>query len=197
MKTGTLLAALILVCLPGAAQAKLVKCKMPDGNFVVQDVPCAPLAGSSQVKRPVIGEKDPSFLQKSRPSANWERTTPLVVDTRLVAAAPAASEPFSSLPSSLFPSAQQKAAAREVAKPPALDYLGRKAEEERLAYNEQAKARSKKNDCDYARRQAEVTKTQRAIYTPDSKGERHYVEDQDRSKVVAQAEREAALFCST
>ncbi len=195
MKTGTFLAALILVCLPCAAQAKLVKCKTASGRYVVQDVPCAPAAGNPQARQPVIGEKDPSFLQKGRPSANWERTAPVVMDAKLVAAAPA--EPFSSLPSSFFASAQQKAAARDVAKPAAPDYLERKAEEERLAYNEQAKARSKKNDCDYARRQAEVTKTQRAIYTADSKGERHYVDDQDRSKVVAQAEREANLFCSS
>lgn len=196
MKTGPFLAILIVVCLPSIAQAKLVKCKLPDGVYVVQDVPCAPDPASVIVKRPVVGAKDPAFSQKSQSSANWERTTPLVMDEHAARSGQAAAaEPFSSLPTRFFPSSQQKLALRDSGKSAGPDYLTRKADEERREYDEQAKTRKKQRVCDYARRQAGVAKMQRPIYTVDTKGDRQFIDDQDRSKVIAQADREAALVC--
>lgn len=199
MKTVTLLAILAFFSLSGVAQAKLVKCKKPDGQSVVQDVPCPPGPGdaAAPVKRPVVGEKDPTFSQKSQSSANWERTTPLPpIDERAGRAGHSpVSQPFASLPTSFFPSSQPKLALREAGKTGGSDYLTRKAEEERLEYNEQARARSKQHDCDFARKQASVVNLQKRIHKLDDKGERQFVDDQDRSRVIAEAERQASLFC--
>ena len=84
---------------------------------------------------------------------------------------------------------------REAGKAAGPDYLTRKAEEERLDYNEQVRARSKKHDCDFARKQASAANMQRRVYQLDQKGDRQFIDDQDRTRVIAEAERQAGLFC--
>lgn len=194
MKTFSLSAALVLVAFHGLAHAGLVKCKKPGGGYTYQDRACPPEPGAPAVKRPVVGDKDPSFAQPGRPGANWERRTPFVMENKAPTALPAPVPRPETGPSRAAPTGPKDVYAREAKQ--GGDYLSRKAEAERLAHNERVTAHNKAIDCARARQQLEVANIQRRITTRDAKGDKHYVKDEDRPAIVAEAERAVARTCN-
>ncbi len=196
MKKPLLSAALVLVAMHGIAHAGLVKCKKPGGGYTFQDRACPPEPGAPAVKRPVVGDKDPSFAQKSRPGANWERHTPLVVENKAPMAQPAP------VPRPEAPALVRAAAATGPKDPyagqpkPGGDYQSRKAEEERLAHNERVTAQNKAQECEYAREQLGVANLQRRITVREGKGAKQFVSDEDRPRIVARAEKAVAQACN-
>ena len=195
MKIRLLSLALLLASLHGAAHAGLIKCKKPGGGFTLQDTPCAPDTSKPEAKRPVVGEKDPAFAQKSRPGANWERREPFVMERPLPARQAWAPEPAAPVPARPV---NVSRAQRQInsGSPPQGDYLARRAEEEREAHNRLAMAHNRMIMCNSARQQLEVVNTHRPISSLDNRGERNYVDDKDRAGVQAEARRNVASACN-
>jgi hypothetical protein len=72
----------------------------------------------------------------------------------------------------------------------------RRANEEIRAHNEEVLAYNKRVRCNRARQQLDVVKSQKPIFSNDNAGSRNYVEDKDRARVTAAAERQVREECS-
>ncbi len=195
MKTRLLSLAIVLTCLHGAAHAGLIKCKKPGGGFILQDTSCAPDKSKPEAKRPVVGEKDPSFAQKSRPGANWERREPFVMAPPPLPQprAPETAVPLLPARPVVVPHAQRD---MENGALPNGDYPASRAAKERQAYEREVSAYNRMVMCDHARQQLEVVNRQRRIASLDNRGEPTYVDDKDRAGVQAQARRNVAAACN-
>jgi hypothetical protein len=71
----------------------------------------------------------------------------------------------------------------------------RRADEEINAANEKTRIYNKMISCNLARSQLEVAKRGRPAYSLDNKGDRHYIEDENRQSVISSKERIVAQEC--
>jgi hypothetical protein len=74
-------------------------------------------------------------------------------------------------------------------------YEQKRANEEIRAHNEEVSAYNKRVRCNRARQQLDVVKSQKPIFSNDNAGSRNYVEDKDRGRVTAAAERQVREEC--
>jgi len=193
MKVQTLFLGLIFVTFHGAAHAQLFKCKGASGRYSIQNSPCPQDAKLPDVKRPVVGEKDPNFAQQGkdkRPDANWQPRVPF----------PTAPQPA---PMQAEPQPQVNASRQAAASPQAESWKvreqesrKRQADEQDLAAKEQAKARIRQQECNDARQQLSVHKEERPILSRDNKGDKHYVGDDKRPAALAAATQRVANACN-
>jgi hypothetical protein len=70
------------------------------------------------------------------------------------------------------------------------------ADEQTKAQNEQILAHNRMLRCNLARQQLGILKESRPVYSYDSKGERVYVKDENRTAQVSSAERRVAEECN-
>lgn len=75
------------------------------------------------------------------------------------------------------------------------DEKRRRADEEINAANEKARIHNKMISCNLARNQLNIAKNGRAAYSLDNKGDRHYIEDENRQSVISSKERIVAEEC--
>lgn len=75
------------------------------------------------------------------------------------------------------------------------DNKRRRADEEINAENEKTRIHNKMVSCNFARSQLNVVQTQRPVYSINNKGERIYIEDQDRETQIARKKRQVAEEC--
>lgn len=75
------------------------------------------------------------------------------------------------------------------------DEKRRRADEEINAANEKTRIHNKMVSCNLARNQLKIAKNGRAAYSLDNKGDRHYIEDENRQSVISSKERIVAEEC--
>lgn len=71
-----------------------------------------------------------------------------------------------------------------------------RAEQEQLEANQKIQAYNKSVRCNAARRQLDVVMSQRPIYSIDNKGERNYVNDDNRQSVINAAQQRVNSECN-
>lgn len=192
MNIHPLFLALILASLHAVAHAQLFKCKGANDRYTFQDVPCAPDTNAPERQRPKAGEKNESFTQPkkdNRPGANWGPRTPMPQSDRI-------NSPQASMPTQLD-------AARSPAASPSgkswqekeQDYQKRRAEDQTKAYNDQVKSNNQMHECNYARQQLGVLKEGRRVFSRDNKGERQYLDEENRQAEKSRVEQQIAKAC--
>ena len=184
MNSRTLCFLLLLAGTHAVANAQVFKCKAADGRQVIQGFPCGPGTTDTDprpaAKPLVLRERDKS------PGANWDLgPRPASPSYPSQAAAPTRSAPL------LQP--RQVATAPQ---PKQQDATEKLQAAQRKADDEKAAAFNRMQQCNYARQQLGVVKTQRPIYAYDNKGVPQYVKDEDRQATVAAAERRVAEACN-
>ena len=171
--------------LPFAAQAQVYKCAQANGTVTYQGTPCT-IAGSPPA-RPTA-----AMLNAQRSSAP--------------AGSKAYDDPYASSLSSRphldAPLAQksQAPAAGEPKSNAVADVQARNAREAQSQAAQQAHSHdqtlARQLNCQTAIRSVDALRQQRPVYTLDSKAERHYVEDADRQKALAEAQQQMASSCN-
>ncbi len=192
MNTGPLYLALILVSLHTVAHAQIFKCKEANDRYTFQNTPCAADASSPDRKRPTPGERDESFAQRkkdNRPGANWESRPQIAEESRLNPPQPAAPTQAKATRSPAVASAGESWQEKD------REYQRRRAEEQTKAYNEQVRATNQMHDCNHARQQLGVLKGGRPVHSYDNKGDRQYVNDENRQAEISAAEQRVAKAC--
>jgi hypothetical protein len=192
MNTRPLYLALILVGLHTGAHAQFFKCKGANDRYTYQDTPCAADASSPDRKRPKSGERDESVTQRkkdNRPDANWEPRVHAAADNQLNASQSAASAQNDAASSSTGSSAQESWQEKD------RDYQRRRAEAHAKADNDQAKAHSQIQRCNYARQQLGVLKEPIPVFRRDNNGERQFINDENRQAEITAAEQRVAEAC--
>ena len=193
MNTRLLYLALLLVSFHTVAHAQFFKCKDANDRYTIQDTPCAADPSAQERKRPKPGERDESAAQRQKdnaPGANWGTRPQTAQEARTnppqPTAAIQANAPKSSAPASTGDSWQEKD--REFQK--------RRTEEQTKAKNAQASAANQMRDCSNARQQLGVLKESRPVYSRDNKGEKQYLNDDNRQAALAAAEQRVAKACN-
>jgi len=192
MNSRTLCLLLVSASLHASANAQLFKCKGADGRHVFQDVPCA--AGTTDVNqrpKPATSEATVLLPQKdNKAGANWD----------LGPRAPLPSLPSPPPPRAATPAQAAPAKPARVAQEPRQkkqgDLAAQQADEQRKAEYEKTAAYNRMVRCDFARQQLGVATGGRPIFTRDDKGNRHYVEDENRKATIAAAEKRVAQECN-
>ena len=194
MNIRPLLIVVILTGFHAVAHAELFKCKGANDRYTFQDVPCTSNAPSQDRKRPKPGDKDENFLQRkndARPSAisAARPTAPSgQLSTSPMEAPPLASANTAAAATPTGQSWQEKEQ----------DFQKRQIEQadaRAKAHNDQAQANSKVIRCSSARQQLGVITDGRPAYTVDNKGDRRYVEDQERAAKSSAAEQRVGEAC--
>jgi hypothetical protein len=191
---GAIAVAGLLASLPLAAAAQqFFKCPQPDGSTKFQDSPC-PRSVKAHTAAPVdhapqgvSSSKDEPYYDPYSPANVSQRLAPMHVPPNNAPVAPAAAPP-----------APPERAPRVVTPrgaPPA-ETAARSAEQERIdRENARTMAYNKSVRCNNARQQLGVVKMERPVYSTDNNGERHYIEDADRQKVIESAQRRVNEEC--
>ena len=177
----------VIAGLPLAAQAQVYKCAQANGTVTFQGTPCT-IAGSPP-SRPTA-----AMLNAKRSSAP-AGSTPYVD--------PYASS-LSSRPHLEAPLAQNSqapaATAAETKSNTVAEVQARNAREAQSQAAQQARSHdqtlARQLNCQTAVRSVDALRQQRPVYTLDSKAERHYVEDADRQKALAEAQQQMATACN-
>ncbi len=188
MRARLICLAAVLVGLHGVAFAQIHKCKTADGGFVFQGTPCSDEADTLN-KKPAAASPSANagFKRKDDgPGANWDIDRPNTpVDRRFYEPlrTPAPSVAANPPSTGSGKTTQASAAARQI------NQSQSKANEEMMAFNKQQR-------CEYAKRQLDVLRMARPVYTLDNKAERHYIEDADRPAKITAAQREVTEACN-
>ena len=183
----------VLACLPLAAQAQVYKCRQPDGTTAFQGSPCpgsikapVPAAPVNRAARSGDSTSAPFSDPYAQAPNTGQRGTLALPPTRPVVAA--------------VPEPQVQKPARAVQQPkgtPPRESSATSAENERIRQeNEKTTAYNKTVKCNNARQQLRVVQEQHAIFSTDNKGERHYVDDKDRQKVIDSAQQRVNAECN-
>ena len=192
MNSRTLFLLLVSASFPASAHAQLFKCKGADGRHVFQDVACA--AGTTDANpRPKPAAREEAVVlppKDSKPGANWDSGP----------RAPLPSRPSTPPPSVATPKQAAPATSPQVAQEPRQrkqqgDLAAQQANEQWKAENEKVAAHNRMVRCNFARQQLGVATGGRPIFTRDDKGNRHYVEDENRKATIAAAEKRVAEDC--
>jgi hypothetical protein len=191
MNSRTLYLLLVSAIFHASANAQLFKCKGADGRHVFQDVPCA--AGTTDVNqrpKPAVSEASVVLPKKdNKPGANWDLGPRAAPPSRPMAPPPSVASPSQAAP----PRSPQVAQEPRQRKPSDLEI---QQAEQRKAEAEKTAAFDRMRQCNHARQQLGVAKTERPIFSYDNKGNRHYVEDENRKAVITAAERRVAEECN-
>lgn len=192
MNARPLYLALALATLHAGANAQLFKCKGANDRAVFQDVPCA--GGTTDANprpKPVAAQASALPPAKdNKPGANWNlgpRTEP-----------PSQPPPPPSQFAQPAPAAPARSpqAGEEQRQRKQGDLESRQAAEQRKAEDDKAIAFNRMQRCNFARQQLGVVNGGRPIFSYDNKGERQYVDDENRKATTTAAEKRVAQDCN-
>ena len=187
MRSRTFCLLLISMSIHSIANAQMFRCKGADGRQSFQALPCA--AGSTDMNPPpkLEAAKPTTVPQKrdNKPGANWDLGPRPVIP---LPSSPAATPMLPAQPRP--PQVAQKPRERQPGE------LDRQHAQQMKAEDEKALAFNRMQRCNFARQQLGVAKTARPIYRYDNKGERQYVDDENRQATVMAAERRVAEECN-
>lgn len=192
MHPRTFYLALAFAALQANANAQLFKCKGTNDRVVFQDVPCA--AGTTDASlRPKPAAREPAVVlpdKGGKPGANWDLGQRAALPSQTQPRPPQLSEPAKS------DATKSPQAAEEQRQRKQRDLEGKQVVEQRKAEEDKTAVFNRMQRCNYARQQLGVVTNGRPIYRHDNKGERHYVEDDNRKATVTAAEQRVAQDCN-
>ncbi|MGN6525633.1 MAG: DUF4124 domain-containing protein [Burkholderiaceae bacterium] len=203
-RDGSLVLLFALVAVPLAAGAQVYKCRQPDGSTTFQQVPCP------QARPAPAAARDPREHVAPPPSTD-SRDDPYASDPRSrpqrAASLPPGLSPASPAPPPRpadLPRAANSSTGISGSTPLPGNYRplpgGR---DERIARDLDAleqesrrlQAFNKRERCEHAKQQLEVAKAEMPIFTRDTNGERHYIEDRDRAANTAARRQDVQAAC--
>lgn len=152
---------------------------------------CCPLFASAQGFKCKMPDGSLSFQEQPCPAGATSSSMPSAPPSSGIMDSP--SQSGQSKPSRYVPS--QKVLG-DPAQNKAHDAERRRMEEDVRAQNEKAAAHNKMVRCNYARQQLGVVKEYKPVYSRDNKGDRQYVENENRASVIAAAEQRVAEACN-
>lgn len=194
--------ALVLAGLSTGAHAGLNKCKGANGHYTYQNAPCPAPAGASARNLPTLAERNALVRQQKleekrqryaddRPGANWDpgRT------------------PGASMPPPPPPVQAQQPAVQAQSRPAAVphaapggpsksEYEQKMAAQKVEAENARVRAWNKSVECNHARQQLAVVRSEGRVHSVDNKGQRSYLADEQRDAVIADAQRRVNRACN-
>jgi hypothetical protein len=192
MNSRTLYLLLVSASLHASANAQLFKCKGADGRTVFQDVSCA--AGATDVnQRPKPPAREEAVVlppKDSKPGANWDTGPRAPLPSR-----PAAPPPTAGAPKQASPARSPQVAREPRQGKPQGDLAAQQANEQWKAENEKVAAHNRMVRCNFARQQLDVATRGRPIFSRDDKGNRHYVEEENRKATITAAEKRVTEDC--
>jgi len=175
---------------PIAAQAQVYKCPQANGTVGFQGTPCANTA--KPAARPSAADLNAQRAQQPAAATPYEDPYATNVNSRPHPVAPTTQAPMAPEPRTPQPATPQSTIVADV-----------KARNERDARQQAAQAAHDQNDhaarqqrCNDAVHNVDVLRQQRPVYTLDNKADRHYVDDKDRARTLADAEQQMAAACN-
>ena len=189
-----------LAGLPLAARAQVYKCRQADGTTSFQGSPCpgslkAPVPASTAADRRAAGSGSTSAPSSDpyaqSPNSGTRAGLGLPPARGGAAAPPATPAPMSDR--EIREAAERKWAAQEESVIAAENERKRK---ETMEANARTAANNKVIMCNHARQQLDVARTERPVFTTDDKGERHYIEDADRKRLIETQQQRVNAECN-
>jgi hypothetical protein len=192
MNARPLYLALAFASLHAGANAQLFKCKGANDRVVFQDTPCA-MGTTDANPRPKPAAREASVVlpdKDNKPGANWS------LGPRPPPSRPPPPPPQLAEPAPAAPTRSPQQVSEEQRQRKQSDFERQQAAEQKKAEDDKAVAFNRMQRCNYARQQLGVANSGRPIYSYDNKGERHYVEDENRKAATTAAEQRVAQDCN-